>query len=1204
MAVDTLLSSVSKVQTNPILLLQEPYLSKGEIRFKVPKYNIYSFDSQCRSAVAIPEFFRSWYEPSLSDRDTTTVVLEDDSKDKYLVVSSYFDINLDGVVPAMIEKVKQYSVTKNIPIVVGIDSNAHSTLWGCTANNKRGDILEEWLLPSNLSLVNQGNELTFVSAIGSSIIDLTLCSLQLINKINDWFVEPEYQFSDHRKIVFTLDFDYTLEIWSRSLRKADWKFFRSILHKSLPRLQEPIFWERQTLDKKVDELVCKIQQALDRACPLRKIKVKGPTIQWWSADLEHLQRTVRRAHRTFCKSRTDENHVNFKILRKKYQKAVKVAKQEAWEYFCTSITDVKSLSKLSKSLTNPKKGQLGMLETEHGTTQNGAEVLQVLMDVHFPGSLDEAPEGMESGRNGKGSISNNFMKNANYLSFITKDKVKAALKSFGSWKAAGPDGFKPIILQNLDDSTIDHLVQIYKAAVALGYNPKAWRKSKVIFIPKAGKVRCDTAKSLRPISLTDFLYKALERVVQWKLTESFKIPDRLHHFQFAFAKDKSTDGALSQVIDKIEASLLRNQHCLGIFMDISGAFDSIKTSSILDGMKNKGMPTFLINWFENCLTTRMASTSLNSDTITRYLTQGVAQGGVGSPLAWNLAIDDILQDFNKPPTSLVGFADDLSATISGSDPNILVDLIQPVIDKIIKRGAEKGLSFNSKKTQVVDFTLKKVKATKKVQINGAPIEYSKRATYLGMILDEKLSFGPHINNKINKCKQHLYALQRVIGQKYGPNPHLMRWAYTGIVRPKLTYGCHLWSHKLTKTLKEKIKRLDRLCCLSIAPIKSSSPTMGLGVIYNLLPLDLFIRKTAAMTYLRIHNQTKPFWDGIGKQKGKLGHLKTCSKFLEKLGLMGIPQDKITMSHCWQKNFKILDFEDFKNDSTESKPNMIYCYTDGSKVGQNAGFGFHIRRQNQPNIDCSEYLGNFATVFQAEVIAITRVAAHLMKQFDSKILIRSDSQAALLAIGSNIVSSRVVLECIQTLNKLGKQGNSITLQYIKAHVGHDGNEAADLNAKRGAESLGSGPEPFLPVPQSYFKSTLKAALNSEWQARWDQNPEFCKQTKLWFKKITPMMLVFLKKGSRQELGKIIQFITGHCNLMKHQFRIGKSSESNCRLCNTTWETPWHLTTECPKLQSIREKYFHGPILHTFVWSPQILLRFCKESSIWSLLDGQK
>ena len=125
----------------------------------------------------------------------------------------------------------------------------------------------------------------------------------------------------------------------------------------------------------------------------------------------------------------------------------------------------------------------------------------------------------------------------------------------------------------------------------------------------------------------------------------------------------------------------------------------------------------------------------------------------------------------------------------------------------------KGLSFNSKKTQVVDFTLKKVKATKKVQINGAPIEYSKRATYLGMILDEKLSFGPHINNKINKCKQHLYALQRVIGQKYGPNPHLMRWAYTGIVRPKLTYGCHLWSHKLTKTLKEKIKRLDRLCCL-------------------------------------------------------------------------------------------------------------------------------------------------------------------------------------------------------------------------------------------------------------------------------------------------------------------------------------------------------------------------------------------------------
>ena len=150
----------------------------------------------------------------------------------------------------------------------------------------------------------------------------------------------------------------------------------------------------------------------------------------------------------------------------------------------------------------------------------------------------------------------------------------------------------------------------------------------------------------------------------------------------------------------------------------------------------------------------------------------------------------------------------------------------------------------------------------------------------------------------------------------------------------------------------------------------------------------------------------------------------------------------------------------------------------------------------------------------------------------------------------------------------------------------------------------GLEPFLPVPQSYIKSTLKSAIFEEWQERWDEDPEFCKQTKLWYKKISPIMLPFLKKGNRIEVGKLVQFITGHCNLMKHQYRIGKAQDPNCRLCKTKWETPWHLITECQRLKSIREKYFHGLILHTFVWSPQILLRFCKESSIWSLLDGQK
>ena len=236
------------------------------------------------------------------------------------------------------------------------------------------------------------------------------------------------------------------------------------------------------------------------------------------------------------------------------------------------------------------------------------------------------------------------------------------------------------------------------------------------------------------------------------------------------------------------------------------------------------------------------------------------------------------------------------------------------------------------------------------------------------------------------------------------------------------------------------------------------------------------------------------------------------------------------------------------------------------------------------------------------MAISRAAQALMYHYRQNITIRSDSQAAIMAIGKTYTNSSIVKECVNKLNELSLR-NKVSLQWIKAHVGHDGNEAADKNAKAGAEQVALGPEPFLPVPYSFEKQIVDSAYKDIWSKRWKEDPEFAKQTKLWFKKPTPMFVSFLKED-RYTVGNIVQFITGHCNLKKHQFRIGKIENLKCRLCNTKWETPWHLVTECPSLKNLREKLFHGPILHSFNWSPRLLLRFCKESSIWSMLQGQE
>ena len=102
------------------------------------------------------------------------------------------------------------------------------------------------------------------------------------------------------------------------------------------------------------------------------------------------------------------------------------------------------------------------------------------------------------------------------------DKIKEALGGFEKKKSPGPDGIKPIIFEHLPEKTLLYLQIIYKSCIFLHYTPISWKETKVIFIPKPGKESYRVPKSFRPISLSNYLLKGLERVVTWKMGEDLK----------------------------------------------------------------------------------------------------------------------------------------------------------------------------------------------------------------------------------------------------------------------------------------------------------------------------------------------------------------------------------------------------------------------------------------------------------------------------------------------------------------------------------------------------------------------------------------------------------------------------------------------------------------------------------------------------------
>ena len=213
------------------------------------------------------------------------------------------------------------------------------------------------------------------------------------------------------------------------------------------------------------------------------------------------------------------------------------------------------------------------------------------------------------------------------IPWITDNLITQAIYSFDKDKAAGPDECKPILLQHLPPPAITRLNILYTACISLGYTPSQWRTSKTIFIPKNGRSNYQDARSFRPISLTSFFFKTLEKLMLWEAEQTCLLNFPMHKNQHAFRKNHSCDVAFSRVVGHIEKSILNGQYTLGVFLDIQGAFDNITIQSLESGMVSHGFPPQMTQWYINYMKTRSCQTTLFDTTITRFLDKGTPQGG-------------------------------------------------------------------------------------------------------------------------------------------------------------------------------------------------------------------------------------------------------------------------------------------------------------------------------------------------------------------------------------------------------------------------------------------------------------------------------------------------------------------------------------------------------------------------------------------------
>jgi hypothetical protein len=214
----------------------------------------------------------------------------------------------------------------------------------------------------------------------------------------------------------------------------------------------------------------------------------------------------------------------------------------------------------------------------------------------------------------------------------------------------------------------------------------------------------------------------------------------------------------------------------------------------------------------------------------------------------------------------------------------------------------------------------------------------------------------------------------------------------------------------------------------------------------------------------------------------------------------------------------------------------------------------------------------------------------------------DSQAAMLALDKSMVSSSLVLNCIGALNR-ASETSSLTIRWVKAHVGHLGNERADMLAKAGASNPTLCALDCPRVPESCVKTRLKARFEELWKNTWEKRGD-CRQTKHWFPAPDKKTSFRLIKLDRRDFSKVVQVITGHNFMKRHQALVGEPTSPTCRLCDEDdEETSFHVIAECPALAGARRNLFGTHCLtQPLNWSHQ-MATFLRGESIGHLLDWE-